>query len=257
VNPSLKITFLGTGTSSGIPMIACDCEVCSSTDKKDNRLRASILVQSSTTTIVVDTTPDFRYQMLREKVKKIDAVLFTHPHKDHIAGLDDIRAFNYFQQSAIDIYANTLTQEALKREFRYVFAEKKYPGIPEINLCTIDKSSFTIGDIMIIPVLVWHLHMPVLAFRFGDFTYITDANKIEEEERKKISGSKIMVLNALREKKHISHFNLAEAIEMVQELKVPKAYFIHLSHQMGKHQNVEKVLPAGIHLAYDGLKLMC
>ena len=257
MNPSLKITFLGTGTSSGIPMIACDCEVCSSTDKKDNRLRASILVQSSTTTIVVDTTPDFRYQMLREKVKKIDAVLFTHPHKDHIAGLDDIRAFNYFQQSAIDIYANTLTQEALKREFRYVFAEKKYPGIPEINLCTIDKSSFTIGDIMIIPVLVWHLHMPVLAFRFGDFTYITDANKIEEEERKKISGSKIMVLNALREKKHISHFNLAEAIEMVQELKVPKAYFIHLSHQMGKHQNVEKVLPAGIHLAYDGLKLMC
>jgi len=256
VNPSLKITFLGTGTSSGIPMIACNCEVCTSTDKKDNRLRASILVQSSTTTIVVDTTPDFRYQMLREKVKKIDAVLFTHPHKDHIAGLDDIRAFNYFQQSSINIYANTLTQEALKKEFSYIFAEKKYPGIPEIDLRTIDRQSFVIGDITIIPIPVWHLHMPVLGFRFGDFTYITDANKIEAEERKKITGSKIMVLNALREKKHISHFNLAEAIEIIQQLKVPEAYFIHLSHQIGKHQNVEKNLPAGIHLAYDGLVLI-
>jgi phosphoribosyl 1,2-cyclic phosphate phosphodiesterase len=257
VNDFLKITFLGTGTSSGIPMIACNCEVCTSADKKDNRLRASILVQSSTTTIVVDTTPDFRYQMLREKVKKIDAVLFTHPHKDHIAGLDDIRAFNFFQQSSINIYANTLTQEALKREFRYIFAEKKYPGIPEIDLYTIDQHPFIIGDITIVPILVWHLHMPVLAFRFGDFTYITDANKIDEQERKKITGSKIMALNALREKKHISHFNLAEAIEMVQQLKVPEAYFIHLSHQMGKHEDVEKTLPVGIHLAYDGLMLMC
>ncbi len=252
----MKITFLGTGTSSGIPMIACDCEVCTSTDKKDNRLRASILVQSSTTTIVVDTTPDFRYQMLREKVKKIDAVLFTHPHKDHIAGLDDIRAFNFFQQSSINIYANTLTQEALKKEFSYIFAEKKYPGIPEIDLRTIDRQPFVIGDITIIPIPVWHLHMPVLGFRFGDFTYITDANKIEAEERKKITGSKIMVLNALREKKHISHFNLAEAIEIIQQLKVPEAYFIHLSHQIGKHQDVEKNLPAGIHLAYDGLVLI-
>jgi phosphoribosyl 1,2-cyclic phosphate phosphodiesterase len=257
VNPKLKITFLGTGTSSGIPMIACNCEVCSSTNKKDNRLRASILVQSTTTTIVVDTTPDFRYQMLREKIKKIDAVLFTHPHKDHIAGLDDIRAFNYFQQSSINIYANILTQEALKREFTYVFAEKKYPGIPQINLCTIDMDPFIIGDINIIPILVWHLHMPVLAFRFGNFTYVTDANKIEEEERKKITGSKIMALNALRKEKHISHFNLPQAIEMVQQLKVPEAYFIHLSHQMGKHMDVEKSLPAGIHLAYDGLKIMC
>ncbi len=257
MNDFLKITFLGTGTSSGIPMIACNCEVCTSADKKDNRLRASILVQSSTTTIVVDTTPDFRYQMLREKVKKIDAVLFTHPHKDHIAGLDDIRAFNFFQQSSINIYANTLTQEALKREFRYIFAEKKYPGIPQIDLYTIDQHPFIIGDITIVPILVWHLHMPVLAFRFGDFTYITDANKIDEQERKKITGSKIMALNALREKKHISHFNLAEAIEIVQQLKVPEAYFIHLSHQMGKHEDVEKTLPVGIHLAYDGLVLMC
>lgn len=238
-------------------MIACNCEVCTSTDRKDNRLRASILVQSSTTTIVVDTTPDFRYQMLREKVKKIDAVLFTHPHKDHIAGLDDIRAFNFFQQSSINIYANILTQEALRREFSYVFAEKKYPGIPQIDLCTIDMHPFIIGDITIIPILVWHLHMPVLAFRFADFTYITDANKIEEKERKKITGSKIIVLNALRKEKHISHFNLTEAIEMVSQLKIPEAYFIHLSHQMGKHNDVEKVLPAGIHLAYDGLELMC
>lgn len=257
MNPPLKITFLGTGTSSGIPMIACNCAVCTSTDKKDNRLRASILLQSSTTTIVVDTTPDFRYQMLRQKIKKIDAVLFTHPHKDHIAGLDDIRAFNFFQQSSIDIYANTLTQEALKKEFSYIFAEKRYPGIPQIDLCTIDSHPFTIGDIAIIPILVWHLHMPVLGFRFGDFTYITDANKIDEGERKKITGSKIMVLNALRKENHLSHFSLPQAIETIQQLKVPEAYLIHLSHQMGKHQDIKKNLPAGIHLSYDGLELMC
>lgn len=236
-------------------MIGCDCEVCSSTDKKDKRLRSSIIVQSETTCFVVDTTPDFRYQVLRAGIKKLDAVLFTHPHKDHVAGLDDVRAYNYFQQKPIDVYANSLTEEALKREFAYAFSDKKYPGIPEINLNTIDDSPFYIGDIPVIPVLVWHLKMPVLGFRFGKFTYITDANKIEDEEKEKIKGSEAMVLNALRHKPHISHYTIEEAVAIVQELGVPRAYFTHISHQLGLHAEVNKTLPSGIELAWDGLEL--
>jgi len=236
-------------------MIVCDCEVCTSTDEKDKRLRPSILVQSSTTTIVIDATPDFRYQMLRENVKKLDAVLFTHSHKDHIAGLDDVRAFNFFYKPVMQIYANALTQEAIKREFSYAFADKKYPGVPELNLNTITHEPFTIGDIPIQPVIVWHLNMKVLGFRFGKFTYITDANRIDEEEKQKIKGSEVLVLNALRKQHHISHFTLAEAIDIVQELKIPKAYFTHISHQLGKHNEIESELPDGIHLAFDGLIL--
>lgn len=236
-------------------MIACPCDVCSSADKKDKRLRSSILVQSATTTFVVDTTPDFRYQMLRAGIKKLDAVLFTHPHKDHIAGLDDVRAFNYFQQKPMDIYANSLTEEAIKREFAYAFSDKKYPGIPSLNLITIDENPFFIGDIPVTPVLVWHLKMPVLGFRFGNFTYITDANRIDEDEKEKIKGSHAMVLNALRKEKHISHFTLDEAIALVNELAVPNAYFTHISHQLGRHINVNAILPKGIELAFDGLEL--
>jgi phosphoribosyl 1,2-cyclic phosphate phosphodiesterase len=253
--PPLKITFLGTGTSSGVPMIGCECEVCLSSNKKDKRLRSSILIESDNTSIVVDTTPDFRYQMLRANVKKLDAVLFTHPHKDHIAGLDDVRAFNYFQKNPMEVYANSLTEEAIKREFAYVFSDKKYPGIPNINLNTIDDSPFYIGDIPVIPVLVWHLKMPVLGFRFGRFTYITDANKIDDEEKEKIKGSEVIVLNALRNTKHISHFTLDEAVAMVQELGVPKGYFTHISHQLGKHDEINKNLPHGIALAFDGQEL--
>ena len=254
--PSLKITFLGTGTSSGVPMIACDCEVCTSTDPKDNRLRSSIMVESETTCIVVDTTPDFRYQMLRSGVKKLDAVLFTHSHKDHVAGLDDIRAFNYFQEMPMDVYADELTQIALKREFPYVFAEHRYPGIPDITLKTISEEFFFIGDIPVLPIKVWHLKMPVLGFRFGNFTYITDANKIDEPEKEKIKGSDTLVLNALRKNKHISHFNLEEAIGMVNELMIPQAYFTHISHQLGLHADINKELPAGMALAYDNQQVI-
>jgi phosphoribosyl 1,2-cyclic phosphate phosphodiesterase len=253
--PPLKITFLGTGTSSGVPMIGCSCEVCTSTDKKDRRLRSSILVESETTTLVIDTTPDFRYQMLRANVSKLDAVLFTHPHKDHIAGLDDVRAFNYFQQKPMELYANSLTEEAIKREFAYAFSDKKYPGLPNLNLNTIDDKPFMVGDIPVVPVLVWHLKMPVLGFRFGKFTYITDANKIEEDEKEKIKGSDTMVLNALRKEAHISHFTLDEAVAMVQELGVPAAYFTHISHQLGLHENINAGLPKGITLASDGITL--
>ena len=236
-------------------MVACSCEVCTSTNPKDKRLRSSILVESSTTSFVVDTTPDFRYQMLRLNVKKLDAVLFTHPHKDHIAGLDDVKAFNFFGGKAMEIYANEMTEKALRREFMYVFDENKYPGIPEINLNQITLEPFAIGDVPVIPVLVWHLKMPVLGFRFGKFTYITDANRIDDTEKEKIKGSEAIVLNALRHKEHISHFSLSEAVAMTNELKVPNGYFTHISHQLGLHDEVNKELPEGIQLAYDGLQL--
>lgn len=253
--PPITITFLGTGTSSGVPVVGCPCAVCTSSDKKDKRLRPSILVQSQQTTIVVDTTPDFRYQMLRENVKKLDAVLFTHPHKDHTAGLDDVRAFNFFQKKAMDIYANSLTEEALKREFSYAFSDKKYPGVPELNLITITNEPFVIGDIPVTPVMVWHMKMPVLCFRFGKFTYITDANRIEDAEKDKVRGSEAIVLNALRREKHVSHFTFEEAIKEARDIGAGQTYFTHMSHQLGKHADIEKELPAGIHLAYDGLRL--
>lgn len=253
--PSLDISFLGTGTSSGVPMIGCSCQVCSSPDPKDNRLRSSIMVRSAETTLVVDTTPDFRYQMLRTKTAHVDAILFTHPHKDHIAGLDDIRAFNFFSRQPMQLYANYLTEEALRRDYYYAFAENRYPGVPEIQLNQIDDKPFQVRDLLIIPIEVWHLKMPVLGFRFGNFTYITDANRLDEDAKAKVRGSDVMVVNALRKEKHISHFNLEEAIALVQELEVPRAYFTHISHQLGLHADVEASLPSGIHLAYDGLTL--
>jgi phosphoribosyl 1,2-cyclic phosphate phosphodiesterase len=237
-------------------MIACGCYVCTSPDKKDKRLRSSVLVQSPKTTIVIDTTPDFRYQMLRAQVKKLDAVLFTHPHKDHIAGLDDVRAFNYLQQQSMKVFANQMTIDSLMREFAYAFADKKYPGIPELDLNTITEEPFYIGDIPVTPIMVWHLKMPVYGFRFGPFTYITDANRIEDAEKEKIVGSQVLVLNALRKESHISHFSLGEAVSLANELSIPEAYFTHISHQLGRHNDVEKELPPGRHLSYDSLTLM-
>jgi len=236
-------------------MVACDCNVCTSADPNDKRLRSSILVESQATRLVVDTTPDFRYQMLREKVRHLDAVLFTHPHKDHIAGLDDVRAFNFFQEQAMQVYANQMTIDALMREFAYAFADKKYPGVPNLELNSIGLEPFSIGDIPIIPIQVWHMKMPVFGFRFGSFTYITDANRIDEAEKEKIRGSRIIVVNALRNEKHISHYTLDEAIELVRELDVPEAYFTHISHQLGRHAEVEAQLPEGMHLGYDGMEI--
>lgn len=236
-------------------MIACPCEVCASADPKDKRLRSSILVQSASTTVVIDTTPDFRYQMLRIGVRHLDAVVYTHPHKDHLAGLDDVRAFNFFQRRAMPLYANGMTQESIVREFPYAFADVRYPGIPELELHHIDKDAFTIGDITFIPIHVWHLKMPVLGFRIGDFTYITDANRIDNDEKEKIRGSLQIVLNALRHEKHLSHFSLQEAIAEVGALDVPQAWFTHISHQLGKHADIEPTLPPHRNLAYDGLIL--
>lgn len=236
-------------------MIGCDCVVCKSTDSHDKRLRSSILVQSATTTLVVDTGPDFRYQMLRANVKKLDAVLYTHSHKDHIAGLDDVRAYNFLLKRPMELYAETATAEALRREFHYAFAEHRYPGIPDLNLHIIDESPFNIGDIPVLPIRAWHLKMPVLGFRFGNFTYITDANRIDPIEKEKIRGSDVVVLNALRKQEHISHFTLGQAIDLVRELEIPHAYFTHISHQLGLHAEVDAELDEGMHLAYDGLSI--
>ena len=253
--PPLKIIFLGTGTSSGVPMVACNCHVCTSPDPKDNRLRTSILVQSANTTIVVDPTPDFRYQMLREKVKKIDAVLITHPHKDHIAGIDDTRPFQFFSEKPTEIYGSEMSLEGIIKEIPYAFQDLKYPGLPKLKLQEISSEVFTIGDIEITPILVWHYKMPVHGFRFGKFTYITDANRIDDSEKEKMKGSKMLVLNALRNEPHISHFTLSEAVDLVEELNIPNAFFTHISHQLGFHAEVNKYLRPGIALAYDGLKI--
>lgn len=251
----MKITFLGTGTSQGVPLIACECEVCKSQDLRDKRLRCSILVESKGKTIVVDTGPDFRQQMLRENVKRIDAVLFTHEHKDHIAGLDDIRAFNFILKKRMQVFASQRVQDAIKREFAYIFADFKYPGIPEIDLITIENTNFQVEDVAVIPIQVMHYKLPVFGFRFGDFVYITDANLIAPEEKEKIKGCKVLVINALRRQAHISHFTLAEALELIEELKPEKAYLTHISHQLGKHQDVANELPANVFQAYDGLVL--
>jgi phosphoribosyl 1,2-cyclic phosphate phosphodiesterase len=253
--PHFKVSFLGTGTSTGIPMIGCKCAVCTSTHSKDKRLRSSVLIQSDTTAVIIDTTPDFRYQMLRTNTTHLDAVLYTHPHKDHMAGLDDIRALNFLTQKPMDIYANSLTEEAVRRDFYYAFADTKYPGVPELNLITIDETPFVVGDLPIQPILVYHHKMPVYGFRIGDFTYITDANRIDEDQMNLIRGSKVLVLNALRKEDHISHFTLQQAVDISMELAVPEVYFTHISHQLGKHEDINKELPPHIQLAYDGLQI--
>jgi phosphoribosyl 1,2-cyclic phosphate phosphodiesterase len=252
----VTITFLGTGTSQGVPVIACNCEVCTSADPRDNRLRTSILIESEDQVIVIDSGPDFRYQMLRANVQRLDAIVFTHEHKDHIAGLDDIRAFNYKQQAPIDVYADQRVQEALKREFHYIFDDYKYPGIPQLNLHTIGLEPFTIGKIEFIPIEVMHYKLPVLGFRINDFTYITDAKSVSDDERNKIKGSKILVINALQKQYHISHFTLEEAIAFAEEMGAEKTYFTHISHRLGTHQAVSAMLPPNIELAYDGMKLI-
>ncbi len=252
---SLEITFLGTGTSQGVPVIACHCDICESRDLKDKRLRSSVLVKSGDTSIVIDTGPDFRQQMLRAGQDNLDAVLFTHEHKDHVAGLDDIRAYNYVQKNSMEVYSTDRVAVALKREFHYVFSGDNYPGIPKINLNEIRNEKFSVKGLEITPVEVLHYKLPVFGYRIGDFTYITDAKTIAEEEKEKIRGSKVIVLNALRPFDHISHFTLNEAIAMMEELQPEVGYFTHISHYLGKHEDVEKDLPENMHLAYDGLKI--
>ena len=249
------IKFLGTGTSQGIPVIACDCPICTSPNAKDRRLRSSVLIVLDGKNIVIDTGPDFRYQMLREHVTHLDAVLFTHSHKDHVAGLDDVRAFNRQQGIAIDIYGTMEVHEALKREFYYAFSAKKYPGVPLLNLHEITSAPFTLLGREITPIEVMHYMMPVLGFRIGEFTYITDAKTVNDTEISKIMGTKILVVNALQRDSHISHFTLDEAVAFAQRIGAEQTYFTHISHRLGLHDEVQQELPDGIFLAYDGLVL--
>lgn len=251
----MKITFLGTGTSQGVPVIGCGCKVCLSADERDKRLRSSVLVEQGEQVVVIDTGPDFRQQMLSAGLAKLNAVLFTHEHRDHISGLDDIRAFNYIQKSPMDVYGEKRVMRALNSGFPYVFAEKKYPGIPQVIMHTISNELFQIGELEVIPIRMMHYRLPVLGFRLGDFAYLTDGNYIPEGEKEKLFGVKYLVINALRRETHISHFTLSEAISLIEELSPRMGYLTHISHQMGPYADLEKELPAGIQAAYDGLEL--
>ena len=251
----MKITLLGTGTSQGVPVIACNCAVCESQNSKDKRLRSSLMIETSNNILVIDAGPDFRQQMLREKVKKIDGVLITHEHKDHIGGLDDVRAFNYFQKKPVDVFATLKVQDVIKSDYFYAFADFKYPGVPEINLHNIENHAFNINNEQIIPIEAMHHKLPVFGYRVYDFTYITDANFISDIELEKIKGSKVVIINALRRKPHLSHFNLEKAIEVLNKIKPEQAFLTHISHQLGLHDDVEKELPSFIKLAFDGLKI--
>jgi phosphoribosyl 1,2-cyclic phosphate phosphodiesterase len=250
----LKITFLGTGTSQGVPVIGCQCEVCRSLDYRDKRLRSSVYIQVNGTTIVVDTGPDFRQQMLRESIQHLDAVLFTHAHRDHTAGLDDVRAYNFKQHIHMPVYGTTETLRQLQSDFAYIFGAADYPGLPRINLHEITEETFVVHDIEVTPLPVAHLKMPVYGFRIKDFSYITDANFIPESTFQKLKGTKVLVINALQREHHISHFNLTEAIEVVKTINPEKAYFTHISHKLGLHKAVEKELPQNIFVAFDGLQ---
>jgi len=251
----VEITFLGTGTSQGIPIIGSDHPVCLSKNTKDKRLRVSILVEWDNYTYVVDCGPDFRQQMLANKVDKIDGILFTHEHNDHIIGLDDVRPF-YFKQGDISVYAHKRVVTALKKRFGYIFeTENKYPGTPTLNIELINDSPFKIGNLEVVPVNVLHHKLQVFAFRFGDFAYVTDAKTVKEEELEKLKGVKVLTVNALRKEPHLSHFNLDEALAFIKKINPEKAYLTHISHLMGFHEEVEKELPENVFLAYDNLKI--
>jgi len=252
---AVRITFLGTGTSQGVPIIGCACAVCQSDDPRDARLRVSVLVETAGRRILIDAGPDLRQQMLRAQVPGLDAVLLTHEHMDHIAGMDDLRAFSFMHQPprAIPIYADAPTSEAVRRVYAYAFREHKYPGVPEFDLQLIGREPFEAAGVHVLPIEVMHMRMPVLGFRIGGLTYITDAKTIAPEEKRKIEGSEVLVLNALRIEPHYSHLNLAEAISLVEELRPRRAYFTHISHFMGRHAEVESTLPPHVHLAHDGL----
>lgn len=247
--------MLGTGTSQGIPIIGCDCDVCQSSDPRDKRLRSSVMVETNGKTLIIDTGPDFRQQMLNNKVEDITAVLFTHEHKDHVAGLDDIRPFNFKHKKAIEVYAEDRVQKALKREFAYIFAENKYPGIPRITMRLIENKEFFIEGIKIVPIRAFHHQLPIFGFRIGDFAYLTDVKTVPKDERMKLKDLEILVVTCLRKEDHISHMNIKEALAFIEDISPREAYLNHLSHRFGLHAEEEKLLPKGVRIGYDGLSL--
>ncbi|MBR1765863.1 MAG: MBL fold metallo-hydrolase [Bacteroidales bacterium] len=251
----MKLTFLGTGTSQGVPVIACHCDVCTSVDERDRRLRTSALLRTDGgKNILFDIGPDFRQQMLRQHVLALDAILVTHAHRDHVAGLDDVRSFNYVQRKNMDVYLNGEAKRALLRDYAYIFARHEYPGLPEAELHEVD-APFEAADEKIIPVKAMHKDLPVLGYRIGPMAYITDANHIAPEEIAKLKGVRLLVINALRKQKHFSHFSLSEALEVVEKVAPEKAFLTHISHEMGLHADVQRELPQGVSLAYDNLEI--
>lgn len=251
----MKLTFLGTGTSQGVPVIACRCHVCRSVDERDRRLRTSALLTTDDGKhILFDIGPDFRQQMLRQKVESLDAIMVTHAHRDHVAGLDDVRSFNYVQHKNMDVYLNAIAKHALMRDYGYIFEHHEYPGLPEADLHEVD-APFVAAGVTVVPVKAMHKDLPILAFRVGEMAYITDANYIAPEELEKLKGVKVMVINALRREKHFSHFSLPEALEVIDKVQPERAYLTHISHEMGLHAEVEKTLPQGVFLAYDNLEV--
>lgn len=254
-NLSIEATFLGTGTSQGVPVVACDCKVCSSDDKRDKRLRSSLLLKINGNNFVIDAGPDFRQQMLGEKINTLRAILLTHEHVDHVFGLDDIRSFNWVQKTPMEIYAEARVQDAIKRIFHYVFAEFKYPGIPKMNLREVTNSIFAIDGIDFKPIRCWHYKLPVYGYKVGELTYITDTNFIEDKELEKIKNTKILIINALRKEKHLSHFNMEEALQIASLVKAETTYLTHISHAFGTYQQIQKELPPNVFMAYDGLTI--
>jgi phosphoribosyl 1,2-cyclic phosphate phosphodiesterase len=256
----LKITFLGTGPSLGVPVINCHCEVCSSKDLKDKRLRTSVIIEKEGVNILIDISPDFRQQVLVNQIYHIDALLITHEHRDHIAGLDDIRPFNFIQKSPIEVYTSARVKNCLGSSYNYIFEDDPYPGSPELHINIIDKRTFEIKGIDITPIDAVHykhdqFELPVTGFRIGALTYLTDIKYISKKELSKAKGTKILVLNALRKEIHYSHLNLEEAIGIINKIKPEKAYLTHISHQMGKHNDIQSELPDNVSLAYDGLSI--
>lgn len=247
----MKITLLGTGTSQGVPVIACDCKVCKSKNAKDKRLRSSVMINVDNQTFVIDTGPDFRQQMLRENIQKVDAVLFTHHHKDHVAGMDDVRAFNHKWKKDMSIYCNTITEKALHKEFPYVFSDMEYPGIPKVNITLFKNTKFNINNTDILPVKAEHYLLPVFGFRIYNFVYLTDISNVSEKEKDKMKGADLIILDALRKTPHISHLSLEQALKLLEELKPKRALLTHISHLMGLHNDVNNELPSNIQLAFD------
>lgn len=253
----MTLSFLGTGTSQGVPVVTCNCPVCLSNNPRDCRLRSSVLVKTDLgSSILIDIGPDFRYQMLREGINHIDAILITHAHRDHVAGIDDIRPFNYTQQSKIKLYTNRLASDILQHDYGYIFDSHIYPGLPEVDLITVSgDTSFDVARQNVIPVKAMHKDMPILGFRLDKLAYITDANYIEDSELTKLSGVDVLVINALCQEKHFSHFSLQESLQIIEKIAPAKAYITHVSHKMGLYDEVEHILPKDVHLAYDGLHL--
>ena len=253
----IKLIFLGTGTSQGVPMLGCSCIVCKSTNFKDTRLRSSILISINSFNILIDIGPDFRYQMLRTNCPSIDAVLFTHQHRDHTAGIDDLRPIYYKQKNPIPLYAEKIVFDYIYSGFDYLFGVKDYPGKPKFQLNNIINNTFFISNIKVTPIRVMHHKLPVFGYRIGDVSYITDANYISEKEKEKLIGTKLLIINSLQKEKHISHYNLNDTLNLINEIKPKEAYLTHIGHGMGLHNKVEEELPQNIHLAYDNLKLIC